>query len=677
VAKPSLKIEKALNETQIEAVSNIEGPLLVLAGAGTGKTRVITYRIANMIDHGIAAERILGLTFTNKAAREMRERLAAIVHREKASKVILGTFHSFCARFLRRHATVRGYTNDFTIADDTDQSGILRQAVSDLQIRKDLINLPQCQYYVSKVKSEMGSPLDLVFRDTVMSEAFPRIFKRYNQTLQNQNMFDFDDLLLVTVEILRDNPDILEKQRSGRTHILVDEYQDTNFLQFRLLELLAGEGRNICVVGDDDQSIYGWRGAKIENILNFADKFRGAATIKLEQNYRSTNTILEASNAIISKNLDRHEKKLWSDLGDGAPIKIVKTKNAEEEARFVSDTVMDAIADGERLRYDDIVVLYRSNHLSRLIEEALRIARIPYRLVGAKSFYDRKEIRDAAAYLKIIVNKRDDQSLLRILGVPPRGIGDKAVEKLKKIREETRSPLCEILSVPSFQGSISSAGAAGARRLAETLRAFRIEFQRSAEHGGLAGTAKAYLEQVGYLDGLAKIHKNEDEYQKRRDNVLELVNAISEYDAKKGNAASLLDFLEAHSLADDNDKVKDDSEGKNAVTLMTVHAAKGLEFPMVIVIGMEEGTFPNEKAKLADSLEEERRLFYVAMTRAKQRLVLTRAQERMKHGIYSRRNPSQFLDDIPEANTSFSDARNAFKKVDADSLLKAFENFTI
>lgn len=677
MAKPSLKIEKALNETQIEAVSNIEGPLLVLAGAGTGKTRVITYRIANMIDHGIAAERILGLTFTNKAAREMRERLAAIVHREKASKVILGTFHSFCARFLRRHATVRGYTNDFTIADDTDQSGILRQAVSDLQIRKDLINLPQCQYYVSKVKSEMGSPLDLVFRDTVMSEAFPRIFKRYNQTLQNQNMFDFDDLLLVTVEILRDNPDILEKQRSGRTHILVDEYQDTNFLQFRLLELLAGEERNICVVGDDDQSIYGWRGAKIENILNFADKFRGAATIKLEQNYRSTNTILEASNAIISKNLDRHEKKLWSDLGDGAPIKIVKTKNAEEEARFVSDTVMDAIADGERLRYDDIVVLYRSNHLSRLIEEALRIARIPYRLVGAKSFYDRKEIRDAAAYLKIIVNKRDDQSLLRILGVPPRGIGDKAVEKLKKIREETRSPLCEILSVPSFQGSISSAGAAGARRLAETLRAFRIEFQRSAEHGGLAGTAKAYLEQVGYLDGLAKIHKNEDEYQKRRDNVLELVNAISEYDAKKGNAASLLDFLEAHSLADDNDKVKDDSEGKNAVTLMTVHAAKGLEFPMVIVIGMEEGTFPNEKAKLADSLEEERRLFYVAMTRAKQRLVLTRAQERMKHGVYSRRNPSQFLDDIPEANTSFSDARNAFKKVDADSLLKAFENFTI
>jgi len=368
----------------------------------------------------------------------------------------------------------------------------------------------------------------------------------------------------------------------------VDEYQDTNFLQFRLLELLAGEERNICVVGDDDQSIYGWRGAKIENILNFADKFRGAATIKLEQNYRSTNTILEASNAIISKNLDRHEKKLWSDLGDGAPIKIVKTKNAEEEARFVSDTVMDAIADGERLRYDDIVVLYRSNHLSRLIEEALRIARIPYRLVGAKSFYDRKEIRDAAAYLKIIVNKRDDQSLLRILGVPPRGIGDKAVEKLKKIREETRSPLCEILSVPSFQGSISSAGAAGARRLAETLRAFRIEFQRSAEHGGLAGTAKAYLEQVGYLDGLAKIHKNEDEYQKRRDNVLELVNAISEYNAKKGNAASLLDFLEAHSLADDNDKVKDDSEGKNAVTLMTVHAAKGLEFEHLFVIGLEE-----------------------------------------------------------------------------------------
>ena len=677
MAELSRKLRKELNESQIEAVSALDGPLLVLAGAGTGKTRVITYRIANMVANGISPGKILGLTFTNKAAREMRERLATIVPPDAAGKVFLGTFHSFCARFLRRHASLKGYGKDFTIADDTDQSGIIRQVFSDLEIRKDIVNPQACQYYISKVKSEMSKPEDLAFRDTAMAEAFPKVFKRYNQTLFNQNMLDFDDLLLVTVRILMDNPDVLERQRSERTRLLVDEYQDTNYLQFRLLELLAGEEKHICVVGDDDQSIYGWRGARIENILNFATTFNGAKTIKLERNYRSTNTILEASNAVIAKNADRHEKKLWSELGEGEPIKIIVADNAEKEAELLADLVVDALAGRERLDYNDIAVLYRSNHLSRLVEEYFRFARIPYRLVGAKSFYDRKEIRDAVAYLKIIVNKRDDQSLLRILGVPPRGLGDKAIEKLRETKERTKEPLTDILADPLFQSSISAAGAAGARTFAETVRRFRHEFADAEARGGLADTVRRYLEDVGYLDGLARIHKNTDEYLKRRDNVLELVNAISEHEAKEGKPVPLLEFLEAHSLSDDNDKVKEEKEAGNAVTLMTVHAAKGLEFPMVMVIGMEEGTFPNEKAKMADALDEERRLFYVAMTRAKRKLVLTRAKERMHRGTYLRREPSSFLADIPKSTIAETDARNAFEKVDADALRKAFENFTI
>ena len=673
--KVSRKIERELNESQLEAVSSLDGPLLVLAGAGTGKTRVITYRVANMIENGVPPERVLGLTFTNKAAREMRERLAALVSRESAEKVFLGTFHSFGARFLRSHVGVLGFTSDFTIADEADQVGIMKQAVLDLDLNKDFANPKICRHLASKVKNAMSEPEALEIHDTVLSKFFPAIYKRYNQILKNQNMLDFDDLLFFVVAILERDQEILARTQKRRTHILVDEYQDTNFLQFRLLQLLAGEKRNICVVGDDDQSIYGWRGAEITHILGFADKFPGAKVVKLERNYRSTTTILDGANAVISFNDNRHSKRLWSDLGDGEPIKIIDARTGDEEASFIADAIIDAINGSDRLPPSSIAVLYRSNHLSRLIEESLRTSRIPYKLVGSKSFYDRKEVRDAVAYLKLIHNKRDDQSLLRIIGVPPRGIGDKAIEHLKRIKAESGAPpLGDILAMPEFRSSVSNAAAKSAEKLASTIRMFRQEFRQDAAE--LAPIARKYLEQVGYLDGLARIHKDTQEYLKRRDNVLELVNAIAQHQARNPSS-TLGDFLEAHSLADDSDKVHGDSENDNAVTLMTVHAAKGLEFPLIFVIAMEDGMFPNERAVQGGALDEERRLFYVAMTRAKKQLILTRAATRMTHGEIARRSPSPFLEDIPENLTVSANAKNAFQKVDADALIKALENFTV
>ena len=454
----------------------------------------------------------------------------------------------------------------------------------------------------------------------------------------------------------------------------MDEYQDTNLLQFRLLQALAGEKRNLCVVGDDDQSIYGWRGAEITHILGFAQNFPGAKVVKLEQNYRSTSTILDGANAVISINGDRHSKELWSDLGEGDPIKIIDSRTGEEEAEFIADAIIDATNGRERLSPSSIAVLYRSNHLSRLVEESLRTARIPYKLVGSKSFYDRKEVRDAVAYLKLLHNKRDDQSLLRIIGVPPRGIGDKAIEHLKRIKAESgRPPLVDILTSPEFRSSVANAAANSAEHLGETIRFFRQEFkQDSAE---IAALAKDYLRQVGYLDGLARIHRDTEEYLKRRDNVLELVNAMAQHQMRNPSA-TLGDFLEAHSLADDSDKVRGD-ENDDAVTLMTVHAAKGLEFHLVFVVAMEDGMFPNERAVQGGALEEERRLFYVAMTRAKKQLILTRAATRMIHGEIVRKAPSPFLKDIPEDLTVTTNARNAFQKVDADTLIKALENFSV
>ncbi len=667
----SKKLSKELNSEQIEAVSTIEGPLLVLAGAGTGKTRVITYRIAHMIDSGILPENIAGMTFTNKAAKEMRERLSAVISQSAAKKVYLGTFHSFCARLLRKEIAPLGYTSNFTIADETDQNGILKQVLAEIGVQKELVNTSTCLSIIGKVKSELIHPADLHIGDTIISELFPRIYKRYQQVLKNQNMLDFDDLLFLTVKLFEQEKDILETYSEKYQYLLVDEYQDTNFLQFRLLELLMGKKHNICVVGDDDQSIYGWRGAKIENILNFPNKFKNAKSIKLEQNYRSTNIILKVSNHLISRNKTRHEKELWSSEGEGNNVKVINNDSGIQESQYIADAIGELHDGTDHLPYKDIAILYRSNYLSRQIEDALRNARIPYRLVGGKSFYERKEVRDAVAYLRLLVNNRDDQSLLRIIGAPPRGIGDKAISRLKELQSKTYFPLTELLKSDTFISQLSSKATSGATALSSCMGKWYHIFK---ENGGLAVKAQTYLKEIGYLDGLLKMYKNRDEAEKRRDNVLELINAISQYEVREGSEASLLGFIEKYSLADDNDKV--DEEDDNSVTLMTIHAAKGLEFPAIFVIAMEDKIFPNERALNEGALEEERRLFYVAITRAKHTLTMTHSRERMRFGKITRQRISPFIAELPTDYVNKMHSKEAFKKVSVAALQKALENFT-
>ena len=669
----SKKLAATLNNEQKEAVSTIIGPLLVLAGAGTGKTRVITYRIAHMIESGISPENIAGMTFTNKAAREMRNRLAGIVPPSEAEKVFLGTFHSFCARFLRKEITALGYGKNFTIADESDQNGMIRQILAEMNIHKDLVSPTYCLSLISKTKSAMLSPLEIEIPDSATASIFPQVYERYHRTLKNQNMVDFDDLILLTVKILEENPETLKEYQDKYQYLLVDEYQDTNTLQFNFLKLLAGKKMNICVVGDDDQSIYGWRGAKIENILNFPANFKGAKQIKLEQNYRSTNTILSCSNSVISCNAARHGKELWSECGEGENIKIITADTELDEAQFIADAIHDVLGKAQAMP-NDIAVLYRSNHQSRLIEDALRNARLPYRLVGSKSFYDRKEIRDAAAYLKLLVNKRDDQSLLRILGCPPRGLGDKAIETLRDMQLKTYIPMTELLVNEDFLNKIATKAATAAKELIECMDKWRITLTKDCN---LTSGVLDYLKEVGYIDGLLKMYKNRDEAEKRRENVYELINAIRQYSMKTGPEATLLDFLESYSLADDNDKVDDESADGNAVTLMTVHAAKGLEFKFIYVIGVEENLFPNERSLNEGGAEEERRLFYVAMTRAKEYLTLTMTKNRMRFGMSTKPKKSRFIHELPKEMADEIDARDAFQKVSYEAMQKAFENFLI
>ena len=672
MSKIAENLPNLMNPEQERAVKTIEGPLLVLAGAGTGKTRVITYRIAYMIESGIQPQNIVGMTFTNKAAREMRERLGSIVPKESAQKVFLGTFHAFCARILRREISVLGYDKNFTIADDTDQNGILRQVMAELGARKELVNPNYCRALISKVKSEMVDPGEIRTGDTLVQSLFPSIYERYQRMLKNQNMVDFDDLLSLAVKILMENPKVLDRYKENCSHLLVDEYQDTNRLQFKLIELIAGENTNICVVGDDDQSIYGWRGAKIENILNFPDMFPGTVSIRLEQNYRSTNTILNASNSLISKNATRHGKELWSNLGEGDIIRIVEAASDLQESAFVADEIFEQHSRGTA--YNDIAILYRANHLSRQVEEALRHSRIPYRVIGSKSFYERKEVRDAVAYLKLLVNPREDQSLLRIIGAPPRGLGDKAIDHLKELKKASQLPFIELLEDPAFKSKVSSKAAIGAGELGGTVRRWKAKI---ADDGDLTYSIQEYLKEVGYLDGLLKMYKNREEAMMRRDNVLELVNAVGIYERNRGGSATLADFLEKYCLADDSDKVDEEEAQKDAVTLMTVHAAKGLEFESVCISGLDQNIFPNERALNEGAIEEERRLLYVAITRAKKKLTMTRARKRSRYGKESLQRPSVFISEISKDCYEKIDVANAFKKVSPEELVKALDNFIL
>lgn len=663
-----------LNPEQLEAVRTTEGPVLVLAGAGTGKTRVITARIAYMIEQGIDPASILGVTFTNKAAKEMRERIRKIVPAEAAAAVTLGTFHSFCARVLRRDIRYAGnYDSNYSIADTADQTSIARQAAAELGYAKEEIPTAEVVNFIGHCKNRMWSPEDALndaAENRPANQVLAEVYERYQKLLELQNMVDFDDMLLLTVRILEEHPDVLKRYRETYKYLLVDEYQDTNAAQFRLIQLLAGERKNLCVVGDDDQSIYAWRGADVSNILDFPRYFPGTKEVKLEQNYRSTNNILATANAVIAPNSARYCKNLWSSKGQGEIIRIIRLDNGDAEAKFVVNAIFDLKAANPDYNYSDFAILYRSNYLSRAFEMAFRNVGIRPKIIGGQEFFQRKEVKDAAAYLKLILNPRDDQSLLRIISLPPRGIGDKAILSLRNLRHVTGIPLSELLDHPDYLKTVSSTAAAGARGLAAALKNAKALF---AEPGDLYFKAQQLLRETGYIDGLQRIYKDIKEAETRRENVFEFLNYIGKFESEKQGQCHLADFLESYSLMDDNDRTEDDDD-RDAPIMTTVHASKGLEFPVVFVVGMEQNLFPHERSLAEGSEEEERRLFYVAVTRAREQLFLTCARERYKFKEYVRQIPSHFLKDVPE-DISENRVGDSFLKVaDEASQIAMFED---
>lgn len=663
-----------LNPEQLEAVRTTEGPVLVLAGAGTGKTRVITARIAYMIEQGIDPASILGVTFTNKAAKEMRERIRKIVPAEAAAAVTLGTFHSFCARVLRRDIRYAGnYDSNYSIADAADQTSIARQAAAELGYAKEEIPTAEAVNFIGHCKNRMWTPEDALndaAENRPANQVLAEVYERYQKLLELQNMVDFDDMLLLTVRILEEHPDVLKRYRETYKYLLVDEYQDTNAAQFRLIQLLAGERKNLCVVGDDDQSIYAWRGADVSNILDFPRYFPGTKEIKLEQNYRSTNNILATANAVIAPNSARYCKNLWSSKGQGEIIRIMRLENGDAEARFVVNAIFDLKASNPDYNYSDFAILYRSNYLSRAFEMAFRNVGIRPKIIGGQEFFQRKEVKDAAAYLKLIQNPRDDQSLLRIISLPPRGIGDKAILSLRNLRHVTGIPLAELLDHPDYLKTISSTAAAGARGLAAALNNAKALF---AEPGNLYSKAHQLLRETGYIDGLQRIYKDIKEAETRRENVFEFLNYIGKFENEKQGQCYLADFLESYSLMDDNDRTEDDDD-RDAPIMTTVHASKGLEFPVVFVVGMEQNLFPHERSLAEGSEEEERRLFYVAVTRAREQLFLTCAGERYKFKEYVRQIPSHFLKDVPEDISENLLGDSFFKVADKASQIAMFED---
>lgn len=665
-------ILSSLNPEQAAAAGTIDGPVLVLAGAGTGKTRVITYRIAYMLRSGIPPEQILGMTFTNKAAREMRERLASLVDAAVARRVTLGTFHSFCIRILRREIAKLGYLPAFTIADDSDQQGLLKQAAGALGCAQGEFPLSTVQAMISGWKNRLIQPEEARrSADTTFESVAAQIYEEYQLLLEMQNSLDFDDMLMLVYRLFTEHPDVLERYRDHYRYLLIDEYQDTNAAQFTIVKQLAGDRRNLCVVGDDDQSIYSWRGADISNILGFPEQFPGAKVVKLEQNYRSTARILNAANAVIGLNEKRHEKRLWSDLGEGEPVRVVTLENGEAEAEFIGNMIQQLKEQQPELNYRDFAILYRSNHLSRQLEQTLRRQGVPYRLVGGQEFFKRREIKDAVAYLKLLVNPRDDQSLLRILGTPPRGLAQKAVDALKLHRKTKHRAMFELLGEEEFRKELTPKAAEAAAEFAAVCGKYRKEFE---EPGNLAGKITAYLREIGYTDGLQRIYKDLKDAMKRRENLDEFINAIAQYETRQAEPATLLAYLENLALLEENDRVEEDSPDADAVTLTTVHASKGLEFPVVFVIAMERNIFPHERALEEGAADEELRLFYVAITRARRQLYLLRAKERMQRGISKPALPSPFLACLTEDLAEHPAPDELVKPASDDAVRAAFAN---
>jgi DNA helicase-2/ATP-dependent DNA helicase PcrA len=643
-----------LNPEQREAVLHREGPLLILAGAGSGKTRVITFRIAYLIGDGHAEPgQVLAVTFTNKAADEMRERVEALIGSD-CNGIWLSTFHALCARLLRREAPKIGLSRDFVIYDSSDQAAVVKQVMRELNIDDKFLPPRLALSIISQARNRMQGPEALRGTHNLREEQTARVFEKYVAALRDANALDFDDLLLKTVELFESSEQVREFYARKFRYVMIDEYQDTNRPQYLLIRRLAEVHRTLAVVGDPDQSIYKWRGADLRNILDFEQDFPEARIVRLEQNYRSTQVILDAATAVITQNLNRKDKRLWTDRKGGAPLVYFRGNDDIEEADFIVRTITQTrAADVDSL----MAVLYRINAQSRVIEDSLMRERIPYKIVGGVRFYERKEIKDALAFLKLVINPHDDVSLRRVINVPARGIGKGLMDSLQAIDPNEVLADAPPLLAAGLQ-EISSARSLWAKlvyavdetrlpaRAVASLRVFRDLIANLAEvarHDSVSITLGKVLDQTGYLKYLRD--ENSEEANERVENLMELVSAAREYETREAEP-SLGGFVDRLSLLSEADEESGTRSAR--VWLMTMHAAKGLEFPVVVIAGLEEGLFPHSRASAdQDDIEEERRLCYVGMTRAQSRLILTGAARRRVFGEYQATEPSRFLDEIP------------------------------
>ncbi len=676
---------KDLNEVQQQAVQTTEGPVMIIAGAGSGKTRVLTYRVAYLLSTGISPFRILALTFTNKAAREMRERVAALVTPSGAKSLWMGTFHSVFARILRAEADKLGYPSQFTIYDTDDSKRVIRKIIKEQNIDDKTYTPGFVLNRISNAKNNLISAKDYnedieIQSDDKQSQT-PKIgliYSLYQQKLKKAAAMDFDDLLFNTNVLLRDFPDALYKYQQRFQYVLVDEYQDTNFSQYLIIKKLAANNENICVVGDDAQSIYAFRGANIQNILNFKNDYPDMRLFKLEQNYRSTRHIVSAANSLIAHNKDQIPKKIWTEQQPGAKIRITQTANEGDEAYWVANQIFGTIQQ-HQLPNSDFAVLYRTNAQSRAVEEALRRMNIPYRIFGSLSFYQRKEIKDLLAYFRLTINQADEDAVLRIINFPARGIGAATVNKLTAAASDHNTTLWTVIQDPlQYQVQIHSGAIRKLADFAALIKSFtaRLYKVNAFELGEMivnrSGIRKLYFE-----DGTP-------ESLNRRDNIEELLSGLKDFVSNAETPAAetetslrtLDEFMQDIALLTDADTNTDEREDKNKVSLMTIHAAKGLEFPYVFITGLEENLFPSQLSVNTQSeLEEERRLFYVALTRAMTQATISYAETRFRYGNFNMCEPSRFIDELDPAYVDYLTPAGRQKRATQESFADSLRRF--
>ena len=647
-----MDLESLLNKEQCEGASTINGQVLILAGAGSGKTRVLTYRMAHMIeDLGIPPYKILAITFTNKAAKEMKDRVKALVG-VRADTMWISTFHSTCVRILRREADKIGYKKNFTIYDTSDQKTLITDCMKKLNIDSKDIEAKEILGKIGRAKDRMQGPESYKreFESNYRENKIADVYIMYQKSLKENNAMDFDDLISKTVELFKKNPDVLEFYQNKFQYIMVDEYQDTNGAQYKFVKMLAEKYKNLCVVGDDDQTIYTWRGADISNILGFEKDYPDCKVIKLEENYRSKGNILNAANVVIKNNAYRKSKTLRTEQEDGSKIKIYRAFDDKSESDFVAKTIAD-LKYKENRKNEDFAILYRTNAQSRLFEETLRRRGIAYKIIGGTKFFDRKEIKDMLCYLKVIVNPQDDISLKRIINVPKRSIGDTTISKVETFANDFDLDLWDALLAVRGIPTLTARNATSIEKFTELMESF----MDMKDNMPVSQLIETILEDTGYLTQLKNSKDIED--RSRVENLQELVSDAVDFE-KTSEDKSLEAYLEKVSLVQDTDKLEDEEEGEGSVVLMTIHSAKGLEFPVVFMVGMENGIFPSMgDLEVEAQMEESRRLCYVAITRAKEYLYMTSAEVRRVFGRTVSYSQSDFIDEVSPSLKEYVNAR--------------------